>query len=501
MSEVNHWIPVWHFWAPESRHYPFDPNGCIFWNGRYHVFYLFQDKSVASGDCCWGHASSADLINWDFHPAALICDMPGEKAMFSGCALLDRAGRPTLVYHSVGQGTCVAFPEDDNLIRWRKSEHNPVIREPKEQDPEFAVYHVFDPHVWLEKDCYYAILGARAKPYVEYDTAYLFRSHDLTHWKYCRPFYQATDHFCARYDDCACPDFFRIGDSWVLLCISHTRGARYYVGDYIEHTFVPRSHHWLNFPGGNMFAPETLCDAAGRRIAWFWLLPRFPQKQSVLSMPQIWSLPHELKMAEDGSALLHFVPKEFACLCETPFAPLEHFPVAGERVLFPYRSQSCKIEVDVTILAGSVTFEVLADAEGKEALLLRLDAEQNLLSLDHSRAGVSQSRSPYFVNLGAPEKEEDLCQKVPWYGDKDGRFRFDIYLDHCVVELFSSDGRCTATQLVYNYSECNRIACQVAPEAKVCFHSLKVCPMKAANRTAPRPESWTTCIGVKRPVN
>jgi hypothetical protein len=66
--------PVYHFVTPEGRCMPFDPNGAIFWKGRYHLFYIFQDARGHN----WGHASSADLCHWRHHPTGLV------SGMFSG---------------------------------------------------------------------------------------------------------------------------------------------------------------------------------------------------------------------------------------------------------------------------------------------------------------------------------------------------------------------------------------------------------------------------------
>lgn len=480
MTRENQWTPLYHFWAPEARHYPFDPNGAIFWKGVYHIFYLFQDETVAPGQCNWGHASSVDLVNWQFHPAALSCDHPGESYMFSGSAFITQDGRPTLMYHSVGQGSCLAFAEDDELIVWHKSEHNPVIRELRPEDPAYNVYHVFDPHTWLEGGQYYTILGGRAKPYQEYDTAYLFCSGDLVHWQYCRPFYQATDRFSERYDDCACPDFFRLGDSWVLLCISHTRGARYYLGDYIEHTFVPRFHHRLNFPGGSLFAPESLLDDRQRRICWFWMASCLDESPERPPMREIWALPRELKLSEDGRQLLQFVPQEFAALCGTPETWTGGLPQPGGRLLLPYRSRNCKITVHLTLNAGIVTMDLLSDDDGGECLTLQIDPIQKVLTLDHSRTRWPQRPTPYVINCGAPEANHPRMQQIPWDHDGDGNYRFDIYLDRSIVEVFSADGRHAASQLVYPKADCDRCALRLSPDADATLHSLTFFAMKAA---------------------
>jgi beta-fructofuranosidase len=155
--------PRYHFMAPEYLCAPFDPNGAIFWRGRYHLFCIFQDEALPHHGHCWGHASSADLLHWTYHPTAL-APAPGDPdlGIFSGGAFVNKKGVPTIIYHGVSAGTCIATAEDDELIRWRKSPHNPVIREPREGEPGWGVYNVFDPDAWLEEDSYFAIQIGRA---------------------------------------------------------------------------------------------------------------------------------------------------------------------------------------------------------------------------------------------------------------------------------------------------------------------------------------------------
>jgi hypothetical protein len=52
--------PIYHFVSFEGRCMPFDPDGAIFWNGKYHLCYIFQDERGH----CWGHASTKDLLHW-----------------------------------------------------------------------------------------------------------------------------------------------------------------------------------------------------------------------------------------------------------------------------------------------------------------------------------------------------------------------------------------------------------------------------------------------------
>ena len=88
--------PQYHFVAPESICMPFDPNGAIYWKGKYHLCYIYQDE----GKHCWGHASSIDLLHWTFHPPALVPAADDvDKHIFSGGAFVNKNNVPTIIYH------------------------------------------------------------------------------------------------------------------------------------------------------------------------------------------------------------------------------------------------------------------------------------------------------------------------------------------------------------------------------------------------------------------
>ena len=128
---------------------PFDPNGAIFWKGRYHLFYIFQDERGHN----WGHVSSTDLFHWRHHPTGLV------SGMFSGNCFINREGRPTMCYHQVDQGNAMAVAVDDDLNEWKKLESNPITPRTTPGDPHHDKYRSWYPYGWLEGDTYYAIFG------------------------------------------------------------------------------------------------------------------------------------------------------------------------------------------------------------------------------------------------------------------------------------------------------------------------------------------------------
>ena len=126
--------PTYHISAlpREGLARPYDANGCIYWKGKYHLMYIYQDPKRPHGGHCWGHAVSTDLVNWTFLPPALVPE-PGDPdvGIFSGNAFLNKDGVPMLCWFGVDAGVCVATAQDDDLIVWKKHPANPIIPMPK----------------------------------------------------------------------------------------------------------------------------------------------------------------------------------------------------------------------------------------------------------------------------------------------------------------------------------------------------------------------------------
>ena len=192
--EQEDW-PTYHISAlpEEGLCRPYDANGCIYWKGKYHLMYIYQDPNRPHGGHSWGHAVSTDLVNWTFIAPALVPE-PGDPdvGIFSGNAFINKDGVPMLCWFGVGAGVCVATAEDDDLIRWKKHPRNPIVPMPKPGQPGHGVYTVWDPYLWLEGDTYYCLLGGNKLPDGK-DTLYTMKSRDLVNWTPLHPFYQHPD--------------------------------------------------------------------------------------------------------------------------------------------------------------------------------------------------------------------------------------------------------------------------------------------------------------------
>jgi beta-fructofuranosidase len=448
--------PRYHFISPQRNNDCFDPNGAIFWKGRYHLFFIHQEERRRTGPefwrhgHCWGHASSADLIHWTLHPTALAAD-PGdpELAIFSGCAFINKDGVPTIVYHGYGAGTCIATALDDGLIAWRKSKRNPVIPEPKKEgDSGWNVYNVFDPFVWREDETYYAILGGKMKPGDVGDSASLFRSSDLTHWEYLHPFYEPNPAWTGPGDDCACPKFFRLGDRYMLLCISHALGTRYYLGDYRDQKFVPHEHHAMNWPGGPCFAPETLLDETGRCLFWAWVIDQRAEWWKT-GAPGVMTLPRVLSMNADGGGVEPAVELESL---RKNHRRLDNFVIhSGEAIPLQNITGDC-LELGVELAISPDTHFELAlrvSPDSAEKTIVAFDASTGELSIDTTRstlAGDGWRPAPMDFWRGIPT-ENVMVQKAPLALKPGESLRLRVFLDRSILEVFANGRLCMAQRI------------------------------------------------------
>jgi sucrose-6-phosphate hydrolase SacC (GH32 family) len=265
---------------------PHDPNCIFYWGGRYHLHYIYKD----SDGYAFAHVSSEDMVRWTWHPTTLAPSTVGH-GMWSGGGFITRDGRPAIIYHGsagdVPGMNYVTIALDDQLESWS----TPMavnVRAQIGRDERFISN--WDPEGWREGDNYYAIFGNHP---TDDKPSTLYRSEDLKNWDYLGVFLQPDLLGTEDDTDLSGPNFFPLGSKHVLLCISHSRGLRYYIGEWKDEKFTPEVHGRMNWNRLSIFAVESVQTPDGRRVMWAWCPMDGPQAG-------VQSLPRELELPDDG---------------------------------------------------------------------------------------------------------------------------------------------------------------------------------------------------------
>jgi len=290
-----------------------DPNGPIFFRGRYHMFHQYNPLGATWGNMNWAHATSPDMIHWEHQPIAIspTPNGPDRDGVFSGSAVLDH-GKPTLIYTAVARPArgahatlrdgahvwretqCLAVAQDDDLRTWTKLPE-PVIASPPAGMP---VTGFRDPALWREGDKWMLILGSGTV--ANGGIVLLYASADLRHWTYLHPLVEGSPsgkkspNPVGSGDMWECPDFFPLGNKHVLL-ISTMGKVRWKVGTYTNQRFTSEKEGVVDW--GSYYAAKTMLDAAGTLILWGWIPETRPDSELIaagwagaMSLPRILSL-------------------------------------------------------------------------------------------------------------------------------------------------------------------------------------------------------------------
>lgn len=457
--------PTYHFVAPEGVCFPFDPQGCIFWKGKYHLFYAVQldvgPRIQPVGELgAWGHASSVDLVHWIHHPVPLVATPEDpERQVYAGGSLINKDGVPTMIYHGVDSGTCIATAEDDDLIHWKKHPNNPVIRLPKKGDPNYGTYHVWDTCGWMKDGVYYSISGDKPNtpPKTNGDIAFLFRSYDMANWEYLHPFYKSDRRWTPEDEDCSCPDFFPLGDKHVLMFISHTQGTQYYIGRYEEDKFYPERHGKMNWAGGPVFAQDSLVDDKGRRIFWAWACEsRVREAQLAAGWSGIMTLPRVLSLADDGTMLIE-PAEELAMLRRNPRT--QEYLVLGsdsEQTLEIARGDCLELSLEVDVQqTRQFGLKVRCSPDGVEQTVITFDPAAKTLSIDTTKSSLSKDIiQPWphpqaaFHRNAIRDSKDVRVQTAPFELAAGERLELRVFLDRSIIEVYANGRQCV-TQRIY----------------------------------------------------
>ena len=495
-ANTDYYRPSYHF--TPAYGWMNDPNGMVYKDGEYHLYYQYNPYGSKWGNMHWGHAVSRDLIHWQHLDPAIARDTLGH--IFSGSSVVDihntaGYGKNAIIalYTSAsdknGQIQCMAY-STDNGRTFTKYESNPVLT------PFDGLRDFRDPKVfWYEKGkCWYMIVSA------DKETRF-YKSKNLKKWEYVSAFGNGMGQQPCQYE---CPDFFQLpvnGDpnnmKWVMImninpgCLFGGSATEYFVGDFDGKKFTCADAHeakWMDY-GKDHYATVTFSNTGNRVLAMTWMsnwqyadLTPFKQNRGANGLPR------ELKLFElDNKYYIQegVAPEVKALRKETK--ELGNLTIEKEKDLAGIASGmngAFEIEADVTADANGIAGVEIYNNK-QERTLVYIDMKNRRIVTDRTESGLTdfgKYSEPHHIEKkwDKQRKEQSLLPArmvnainyknnfalATWAplnlcGKDKKTFHVDIFVDKSSIELFVDGGRIAMTNLVF----------PIAPYENVKFYS------------------------------
>jgi sucrose-6-phosphate hydrolase SacC (GH32 family) len=437
--------PQFHFTAQKG--WLNDPNGLVFFEGEYHLFFQHNPFGTDWGNMTWGHAISSDLVHWKQIDNALEPDRLG--TMFSGSAAADwenTAGfktgdlTPLILIYTAAGGTseaskgqpftqCIAYSEDRGRS-FKKYGQNPVLGHSvkENRDPKVA-WHA-PTRRWI------------MALYLDGNDYALYSSHNLKEWTHLQTF---SMEGCSE-----CPDFFEMpveGEPETKRWVFTAANGRYYIGAFDGKRFTPETGPHIADHGANYYAVQTYSDipaSDGRRIQIAWMnggkYPDMPFNQQM-------SFPCELtlKKTAEGLRLYRYPVQEIKALHEKPIEWKGDLK-PGENPLKDASGHLFDIELEAEIGDASV---VVLTVSGEE---IRFNAKEKTVAC---------------LNRSAPLSVDE------------GKIKLRALADITSLEVFGNGGEASLTSCFVPKDGADSLSL-VAEGGEAKNVSLKAYPLRAA---------------------
>ena len=463
------------YYRPLYHHTPLygwmnDPNGMVYQDGEYHLYYQYNPYGSKWGNLSWGHSVSRDMVHWEHLSPAIVRDNNGH--IFSGSSTvartvasdIDPLSADSLLPGNGGADDFIAamYTYDNGKLpaelvqqqslaistdrgRTFRKLGAPMLHSDGRRD--FRDPKLF----WNEQAHAWGVIISA------FNEMQFYSSPNLRDWTYVSAF---GDGYGAHPRMFECPDFFALPteesnaalpQKWVMLvnvnpgCWFGGSATEYFVGDYDGTTFTcdskPETVKWLDW-GKDHYAAVTFAnEPKGRIISIPWMS----------NWQYANDLPTQQYRSANGIARQLFL---FAAPADSKSPKPEY-----------YVGQRPADEVMSALHFGEPTAEMPAENDG--ALLIDLDLADNgqfsisnaqgelvtfsirngLLTMDRNQSGII-CRDDFAVPTWAPIRQ--LC------GSKDS-YHLQLWLDRCSIELFVDGGRTSMTNLVFPHTPYNHI--------------------------------------------
>lgn len=434
--------PQYHFTPPAK--WMNDPNGLVYLNGKYHLFYQYYPDGIVWGPMHWGHAESTDLLHWKQLPIALYPDTLGW--IFSGSAVIDKNntagfGKNAMIaiytYHNdeiwkagkkntESQG--IAYSLDEGKT-WTKYKNNPVLNNSGEQDFR-------DPKVFWYTETARWIMALAVG-----DKIKLFSSQNLKEWQeesIFKPTEKNTDLGVWE-----CPDLFPMqtatGETkWIMIVNHGDKGpnggscTRYFIGDFDGKTFTAtQKAKWLDY-GTDYYAAVTFSNVPNdKKIVLGWM----SNWQYATKVPtEVWrsamTLPRELELVKDQNEY-HLNQKMVA-----QFATLTKPIFTQANAATPFEKG------DIDLSQSEVTFNF---SQPTDAMITLSNTKGELFTITIAGNMVVTDRS----HSGQTTFHESFAAKPQVMPVEDKINSVQLVLDKSSVEILLNGGKYSMTNLFF----------------------------------------------------
>ncbi|NOT93300.1 glycoside hydrolase family 32 protein [Ferruginibacter sp.] len=424
-----------------------DPNGLVYNNGVYHLFYQHNPFGNVWGHMTWGHATSMDLIHWKHLPIAI----PEENGVmiFSGTCVVDKNntsgfgtnGKIPMVavytahIENVNQSQHIAYSLDDG-ITWIKYANNPVLDLHKK---DFR-----DPKIFWHQQKKYWVMALMFP--VEHIVQF-YSSKNLKEWQHLSDFGPAGDTSGVW----ECPDLTQVPvkgtleqKKW-LLQTSQNANMQYFVGEFDGVKFTNEN------PTNKIFRPDygpdyyaaiaynqlpatVLPTSIGWVNNWNYAndIPTTPWK-SAMSIPRTLSV----KKINNDWVLIQKPVAAIAGLRKNKIT-IDNAVVSDKKTL-PIKSKQFEIECTIEPAASSVSGIRLATGTNNY-FELGYDATKQIFYIDRSKSG-NTTLNENFTKKDRFKKKITLQNK---------KIKLHIYFDNSIVEIFVNDGEAVFTAQLFS---------------------------------------------------
>ncbi|GAB3519097.1 glycoside hydrolase family 32 protein [Photobacterium alginatilyticum] len=438
--------PSWHIAPPQGLLN--DPNGFIYHQGEYHLFYQLYPFACDHKDKYWAHVTSTDLINWTTQRVALCpSDWFDSHGVFSGHAVSN--GDELMLFYTgnvrIGEQRdrittqCLATSHDG--LRFTK--HGPVI----DTLPPSVTPHCRDPKIVRHNDHWLMLLGAQhqtADHQLQGRLA-IYRSDDLYHWSYQGLYGDELGQFGYMWE---CPDLFELnGQLAGIICPQGIKSSS-------EHFKVPHHNGYIKASldqdghltlgdfttldyGFDFYAPQTAETPDGRRLLIGWM-----------------GLPDETDQPSNQDGWLH----QLTCLRELSWEGGKMFQrparelqaLRGEKQQYSFTEASVYQIIHLDTKSYELSTTIAWPETGQNTLRLMDNGEQYCdIILDSDTQRILLDRTHTLSTDGEQVRE------IIWHTGED--VELQVLADHSSLEIFINNGEYAMSARVFTPEDATRL--------------------------------------------